>query len=359
MIVLNQWNTKKRSILNTEPYPPLNIYENNSLIQSSSYVNDFDFMNDLRRAAECHKIVRRYAQSTIKPNMKVVDIANLVENKIAELFGKNNLEAGIAFPIGISINNVIAHDSSNPNDDRILGQNDVCKLDIGTHVNGRIIDSAFTIAFNPEYKNLLLATKEATWTGIKLAGPDALCNDISTAIKEVIESYEVEIGKKLYSIKSVCDLGGHSIDQYDIHAGTLILSGPSDTEYYKNMRLKANTQYAIETFASTGTGKFKQGDFSSINHFMMNKDPPKINYQFSSTRDVHRWILKNRKGLPFTQRWITTKNNKLGLKELVDKRVITGYPPLYDIKGSFSSQFEHTLYIHDSGKEVLSQADDY
>ena len=36
---------------------------------------------------------------------------------------------------------------------------DVCKIDFGTHVNGRIIDSAFTVTFNPKYDRLKEAVK--------------------------------------------------------------------------------------------------------------------------------------------------------------------------------------------------------
>ena len=34
--------------------------------------------------------------------------------------------------------------------------------------SGRIIDSAFTVSFNPKYDNLLAAVKDATNTGIKV-----------------------------------------------------------------------------------------------------------------------------------------------------------------------------------------------
>lgn len=40
--------------------------------------------------------------------------------------------------------------------------------DFGTQIGGRIIDSAFTVACNPKYDNLLTAVCEATNTG-KLA----------------------------------------------------------------------------------------------------------------------------------------------------------------------------------------------
>ena len=41
--------------------------------------------------------------------------------------------------------------------------------DFGTQINGRIIDSAFTVAFNPKYDPLLAAVREATNTGDPLS----------------------------------------------------------------------------------------------------------------------------------------------------------------------------------------------
>lgn len=63
---------------------------------------------------------------------------------------------------------------------------------------GRIIDSAFTLTFDPVYDNLLAAVKDATNTGIKAAGIDVRLGDIGGEIQEVMESYEVEIGGKTF-----------------------------------------------------------------------------------------------------------------------------------------------------------------
>lgn len=363
MITVQKWNRKNFS-LNKESYKPTMILNYDKTLKS---IHNFDdakspnYIYDLRRAAECHKMVRKYIQGILKPDMKILDICNLIENKITELTKENNLTAGIAFPTGVSLNNIIAHDTANPNDDRIFTFNDICKIDYGIHYNGRIIDCAFSCTFNPSYQPLLQASKEAMWSAIKLAGPDVLCNEISENIKEVIESYEVEINGKTYKIKSVEDLGGHSIDQYDIHSGKLILCSPCKHPIYENMRMDYG-QYAIECFASTGTGKYKQGNI--INHYSLNKNTQKINYNLRATRDVHNWITINRGHLPFTQRWMMNDPNiankyKSGLKELLDKKIITGYPPLYDISKSLSSHFEHTIYLHENGKEVLSIGDDY
>jgi Metallopeptidase family M24 len=60
-------------------------------------------------------------------------------------------------------------------DKTVLGYNDVMKLDFGTQIKGRIIDSAFTVNFNPKFDNLTAAVKAATETGER-ANPCAACS---------------------------------------------------------------------------------------------------------------------------------------------------------------------------------------
>ena len=139
-------------------------------------------INDLRRAAECHRQVRKSAQAMMRPGIKLVDICNHIENTNRRLVEENGLAAGIAFPTGCSINDCAAHYTPNPGDDTVLNYDDVMKIDFGTQVNGQIIDCAFTVAFNPIYDDLLKAVKEATNQGIKSAGIDVRLCDIGADI---------------------------------------------------------------------------------------------------------------------------------------------------------------------------------
>lgn len=50
---------------------------------------------------------------------------------------------------------------------------------------------------------------------------------------------------------------------------------------------------------------------------------------------------------------------QMALKNLCDVGIIDPYPPLCDIKSSYVAQFEHTLYLHPTKKEVLSRGKDY
>jgi methionyl aminopeptidase len=51
----------------------------------------------------------------------------------------------------------------------VLSKGDVLKVDFGVHVKGQIIDSAFTITWEPTYEKLLEAVKAATDTGIRVS----------------------------------------------------------------------------------------------------------------------------------------------------------------------------------------------
>ena len=54
------------------------------------------------------------------------------------------------------------------------------------------------------------------------AGIDVRLCDIGERIQEVMESYEVELDGKTYTVKPIRNLNGHSIGPYRIHAGKTV-----------------------------------------------------------------------------------------------------------------------------------------
>ena len=144
---------------------------------------------------------------------------------------ENGLQAGLAFPTGLSLNNCAAHYSPIAGDETVLQYDDVCKIDFGTHINGHIIDCAWTVAFNPKYDKLLEAVKAATNAGIKEAGIDVRLCDLGEVIQEVMESYEIDLDGKTYQVKPIRNLNGHSIAPYRIHAGKSVPIVKVSTNY--------------------------------------------------------------------------------------------------------------------------------
>ena len=348
--------------LNNKTFNPcLTLGHHKKDINSNIEYSSQEFIQELRKASECHKMVRYQLQNYIRPGMKIFDICNFVENSVVKNFNQNNMKSGIGFPLGYSINNCAAHDTASPNDERVLHFDDVVKIDFGTHVSGRIIDSAFTLAYNPKYKPLIDATKEATWAAIKMMGPDTYVNDISKEIEEVINSYQIEINGKLYDIKPIGQLGGHNIKPYIIHGGDLILGRPTNIPAVQNMRIRANECYAIETFASTGSGHLIE-DSENNNFYSLKQSSDKPKFTLNITNKIYNFA-KNKYGtLPFCSRWLNQEfgsSYKVAMNELVKKNMANTYAPLNDIQGSYTSQLEHTVYVHDYGKEVVSFGEDY
>jgi len=311
---------------------------------------------EVRTAAQCHRQVRKHMQSRIKPGMLMTDICEELENLNRRLVQENGLKAGIAFPTGCSINHIAAHWTPNGGDKTVLEYGDVCKIDFGTHVNGRIIDSAWTVHFDPQFDALAEAVKESTNAGVKAAGIDVRLCDIGAACQEVMESHEVEINGKTYPIKSIRNLNGHSIGPYQIHAGKSvpIVKGGEAT------KMEEGELYAIETFGSTGKGYVRED--LECSHYMKNFDVGHIPLRLPKAKQLLNTINKNFDTLAFCRRWLDRCGEDkylLALRNLCDVGIIQPYPPLCDIKGCYTAQYEHTLLLRPTCKEILSRGDDY
>lgn len=133
-----------------------------------------DFLQEYRQGAEVHRQVRQYAQKNIRPGQTLTEIAEGIEDAVRALTGHpgleegDNLKGGMGFPCGLSINHCAAHYTPNAGNKMVLQQGDVMKVDFGAQLNGRIVDSAFTMSFDPVYDPLLAAVKDATNTGIRV-----------------------------------------------------------------------------------------------------------------------------------------------------------------------------------------------
>lgn len=311
---------------------------------------------DFRKAAEIHRRVRHKAQSSLKPGMSMIEVADLIENSVrAYSNGKTLLDAGIGFPTGLSLNHVAAHYTPNAGDKVVLNYEDVMKVDIGVHVNGRIVDSAFTFTFDEKYDSLLNAVKDATNTGVNAAGIDVRLTDIGEQIQETMESYELELNGKTYPIKCIKNLNGHNIFPYSIHGDKLVPIVPNGD----NTKMEEGETFAIETFGSTGNGYvISEGECS---HYSLNPDMDSVSLP-ESARKLKQVIKDNFGTLPWCRRYLDRIGQEkylLPLTQLVRAGVVNDYPPLVEPKGSYTAQFEHTILLHPHKKEVVSRGDDF
>jgi methionyl aminopeptidase len=313
------------------------------------------------KAGEIHRKVRDYVRPHLTEGIKYVNIVKIIETKIAEEINKLNepqLNNGIAFPTGISVNSVAAHFTPTYKDDSVLRQGDVMKIDYGVHIDGCIVDSAFTINLNEEYSEILKASREAVNGVIKNMGVGSRFGDLSAISQEIVESYEYK-GKPL---KVIDNLAGHNILPWKIHGGKLLYGKPQHKTDYDDLKIDDGEVMAIEIFVSNGNGTTQLGmNPLNYSHYMLKPEIERIPlFTTKKTNEVSRIITQYFKTLPFCPRFIdninkTHTNYIANLQELFGRGYINSYPPLMETDAAAKvAQFEHSVFIGENKKIVLS-----
>ncbi len=278
-----------------------------------------------------------YGKTLIKENTTLLEVSK----KIEELIEKKG--AKISFPVQLSINNIAAHYTAFPDDISVFKTGDLVKLDIGTHVEGHIGDTALTIEVSTKNNSdLIKASKEALEAAIRLCKPGTKVHMIGEAVSSVIESY---------GFKPIKNLSGHKLDIYTLHSN---LSIPNYNNNNKT-ELEEGMVLAIEPFASTGVGLVKEGKPSS--NFRMH-NPKAI--RDTMTREILKYIQENFKTLPFAKRYLTTKFSlakvNFALTNLKKEGIIYEYPQLPEKEeNSLVSQHEHTVCVTDKPVVLTKQ----
>jgi methionyl aminopeptidase len=89
---------------------------------------------------------------------------------------------------------------------------------------------------------------------------------------------------------------------------------------------------------------------------------PHVPLRLTRSKQLLNTINKEFGTLAFCKRYLDrlgeTKYN-MALKNLCDTGIVVPYPPLVDIKGSYTAQYEHTIVLKPTCKEVLTRGDDY
>lgn len=136
------------------------------------------------------------------------------------------------------------------------------------------------------------------------AGVDARIADISAAIQETMESYEVEINGKTRPVKAVRSLCGHDILRYQIHGGKQIPLVKTDNPD----RMEEGEVFAIETFGTTGRGNLR--DDAGVFGYGRQQDVSAAHVSLASAKALLKTIDANFSTLPFCRRYL----ERLGVK---------------------------------------------
>jgi methionyl aminopeptidase len=204
------------------------------------------------------------------------------------------------------------------------------------------------------------AVKAATNTGIRKMGVDARLGEVGEAIEEVMRSYQCEYNGKLWDVMPIENLNGHNIAPYVIHGGKSVPIVKRNVD----IKMEEGELYAIETFGSVmGRGHvIGEGECS---HFALKAESMDVtgrDFDHKPTRDLLKFIKKRFGTIPFCRRWLDDEGQTrhlMSLKRLVDWGVVQDYPPLCEKAGALTAQYEHTILLRPTCKEILSRGTDF
>ena len=287
-------------------------------------------MKDWVKSGEIASVAREFGKSQIKVGRSHLEVTKEIEAKILELGGE------LAFPTQISVNNIAAHYNPRMDTDFKLKEGDVCKLDLGVHVNGAIGDTAVTVDLGDNSK-LCKASKNALNAAIDIVKPGTQINEIG----KVIHSEIISLG-----FSPIRNLGGHGLERWQIHTSPSI----PNFDNGDNTKLKKGQVIAIEPFASTGSGLVQEGKLSEIYQVESVK-----NVRDSNARKILKFVSEKYKTLPFAKRQLPFNKLQLtvGLSVLKRAGILHEYGVLPEKKeNSLISQHEHTLIV---GEQVTTK----
>ena len=202
-----------------------------------------------------------------------------------------------------------------------------------------------------------MCIRDSTYTGVRESGIDVRLTDIGEAIQEVMESYEIEIDGKTFQVKPCRNLCGHNIVPYRIHGGKSVPIVKNGDQ----TKMEEGEHFAIETFGSTGRGFVVPG--GEVSHYAKSSEADSLPApSLSRAKALLKTIDDNFGTLPFCRRYLDRLGEDkylFALNSLVKQGIVQDYPPLNDVAGSYTAQFEHTILLHPHKKEVVSKGLDY
>jgi methionyl aminopeptidase len=289
------------------------------------------------QAGKIAKAISEYARKIVKPEMPVLEIAEKIEGKILEL------DAKPAFPVDVSCNEIAAHYSPLWQDKTLA--KGLAKIDFGVGVDGYIVDNAISVDLTAEqeYKMLIKSAEQALEAAIKIVRGKR-----GIAVRE--------IGKEIHRVitalgfSPIRNLSGHELKQYNLHAGLTIPNYDNGNE-----TVLQEAVYAIEPFATAGTGIVQEGKPSGVYKLECIKA-----VRDSQTRKILQFIEQEYKSLPFAARWLAKKFGSralISLQMLEQQKCLRQFPQLIEKSRMPVSQAEKTILITEKKVLVLGDED--
>ena len=289
------------------------------------------------QAGKIASTVREEQRKKYYVGTTLLEICESIEDRIRQLNGRP------AFPVNVSLNEVAAHYTAEPNDATVVKEGDVLKIDLGVHIDGFVADTAVTVSYSSTFDSLVRAAENALAEAVHAAKAHVKASDIG----RIIES---SISRAGY--RPIQNLSGHSIQQYTVHAGKSI---PNIKSIGSSFALSPAEVYAIEPFATLKDGLGIVYDGKTKNIFGVSSRKPSKDKDADELLNV---IWSRFRTLPFALRWLLDSREEKEARRLIEtllkRHNIHAYPILVEGHGKTVAQAEHTIIPQESEANVIT-----
>lgn len=296
-----------------------------------------DVFDKYMKAGKIAATARDEGAALIKPGVLFKEVVEKIESVIT------NNGAGISFPTNISVNHIAAHYTPLKEDKRVFHKGDVVKVDVGSHVDGYIADTAITIEVETDkYSSLRNASADALANAIQLMRPGVKPSEIGETVEKTIRDYD---------FNPIDNLTGHSLNRYNLHSG---MSIPSVSSMTFQRKPRKDDVIAVEPFATDGSGHVISGQGSNI--YLLKGGMNFRRLRDRRSRLMIKKLQRRFRSLPFASRWCegVIPNENRSLQWLVQKGMIHHFPQLVEQNKGMVSQKEHTMIITNEGCKVTT-----
>ncbi len=291
-----------------------------------------DYINAGKIASEVRENARRknHVGSTLE------EICNSIEKEIESKGGK------CAFPVNVSLNEIAAHYTAEPNDTITVKDTDLLKIDLGVQINGHIADTAVTVCYDPKYDFLVQAAESALREAMAIIRVGTKSSDVGKTIENTV--------KQMGGIP-IANLSGHSLEQYTIHAGKSVPNIWSIGSF----SFQSTEAYACEPFVTTpdGSGFVREGKIRNIFSLVTRKRT-----KDDEVNKLIETIWQKFNMLPFALRWLIPEYNEKTARELLERsiknKIVRSYPILVEANEQRVAQAEHTFIPKENGVTVTT-----
>lgn len=335
-------------------------------LQSIEQFNDETTMEKYELASEIANEAMDILVDKIGNGKRVKVLVEESDQWILSKIKEKKYKGGLAFPTCISINQQAGYFRPKKDEDMIIRNGNLAKIELGVHIDGFPAVIGFTKLVLEEGKKL---NKEDKRSRVVQA-----CADASRGVLEVVnfEKSNIDVVKVLevmadkYNVnllwgdmelihlpgtmsfqmsRNVLDSKNDEDEVNDIHKMILNRHHPSYDFSMVETFFEGNEVYMIDVAYSSGEGKIKLAD--KVTTIFKRTE----NYKALRSTSAKKVLSELRSKFPMDcSKYFETPKGKIGLTEIFKNKLIEGYPLMEEHRGEYIGRTIFTVIIQRPNK---------